>query len=68
MAAALEGTLVKKIMGDDGDTENVRIGHPSGIMTMCTEVEVKEGKTEVPAVAVQRTARRIMDGNVYVRN
>lgn len=68
VAAALEGTLVKKIMGDDGDTENVRIGHPSGIMTMCPEVEVKEGKTEVPAVAVQRTARRIMDGNVYVRN
>lgn len=68
VAAALEGTLVKKIMGDDGDTENVRIGHPSGIITMCPEVEVKEGKTEVPAVAVQRTARRIMDGNVYVRN
>lgn len=68
VAAALEGTLVKKIMGDKVDTENVRIGHPSGIMTMCPEVEIKDGKAEVPAVAVQRTARRIMDGNVYVRN
>lgn len=68
VAAALEGTLVKKIMGDGVDTENVRIGHPSGIMTMCPEVEIKDGEAEVPAVAVQRTARRIMDGNVYVRN
>ena len=68
VAAALEGTLVKKIMGDKVDTENVRIGHPSGIMTMCPEVIVKDGEAEVPAVAVQRTARRIMDGNVYVRN
>ena len=58
----------KKIMGDGVDTENVRIGHPSGIMTMCPEVVVKDGEAEVPAVAVQRTARRIMDGNVYVRN
>ncbi len=68
VAAALEGTLVKKIMEEDVDTENVRIGHPSGIMTMCPEVVEKDGVTEVPAVAVQRTARRIMDGNVYVRN
>lgn len=68
VAAALDGTMVKKIMGDGVDTENVRIGHPSGIMTMCPEVVVKDGETEVPAVAVQRTARRIMDGNVYVRN
>lgn len=68
VAAALDGTLVKKIMGDGVDTENVRIGHPSGIMTMCPEVVVKDGEAEVPAVAVQRTARRIMDGNVYVRN
>ncbi len=68
VAAALDGTMVKKIMGDGVDTENVRIGHPSGIMTMCPEVVVKDGEAEVPAVAVQRTARRIMDGNVYVRN
>lgn len=68
VAAALDGTMVKKIMGDGVDTENVRIGHPSGIMTMCPEVVVKDSEAEVPAVAVQRTARRIMDGNVYVRN
>ena len=46
--------------------ENVRIGHPSGIMTMYPEVKIRE-TVEVPAVAVQRTARRIMDGTLYIR-
>ena len=36
-------------------------------MTMCPEI-VKEGEEiRLPSVAVQRTARRIMDGTVYVR-
>ena len=49
----------------------VRIGHPSGVMTMVPTVE-KQGDNmadaKVPGVAVQRTARRIMDGYVYIRN
>ncbi|MGN0403700.1 MAG: 2-methylaconitate cis-trans isomerase PrpF family protein [Bariatricus sp.] len=67
VAAALEGSLVQKIMGNDVETENVRIGHPSGIMTMCPEVVNEGDEVKVPAVAVQRTARRIMDGTVYIR-
>ena len=48
-------------------TENVRIGHPSGIMTMCPEIEQDGDEIKVPSVGVQRTARRIMDGTVYIR-
>ena len=44
----------------------MRIGHPSGVMTMYPELEEKDGKLALPSVAVQRTARRIMDGTVYV--
>lgn len=68
VAAALKGSLVQQITGrqNDAAVENVRIGHPSGIMTMCPEVKVVE-TVEVPAVAVQRTARRIMDGTLYIR-
>lgn len=66
VAAALEGSLVEKLVTSE-DKENVRIGHPSGIMTMCPEIETGD-EIKVPAVAVQRTARRIMDGFVYVRN
>ncbi len=69
VAAAIEGTLVQKVVSDNMDPNNVRIGHPSGIMTMCPEIEKREEieKIEVPSVAVQRTARRIMDGTLYIR-
>ena len=45
----------------------VRIGHPSGVMTMYPDIVRQDGELKLPGVAVQRTARRIMDGTVYVR-
>ena len=69
-AAFLEGTIVNKIVAAKDDRKTVRIGHPSGVMTMVPTV-VKEGRNpadyKIPGVAVQRTARRIMDGYVYIR-
>lgn len=67
VASALKGSVVNKLVAEGTSLENVRIGHPSGIMTMCPEINLKETGAEVPAVAVQRTARRIMDGTVYIR-
>lgn len=48
-------------------SRQVRIGHPSGVMTMSSEIVEKEGAIEVPSVSVQRTVRRIMDGTRYIR-
>lgn len=69
VAAFLEGSIIDKVVGKPrAGEENVRIGHPSGVMTMCPEI-IKNGDViELPSVAVQRTARRIMDGMVYIRN
>ena len=69
VAAFLEGSLVYKVLGAPGPgQETVRIGHPSGVMTMYPTI-VKDGsEVKVPGVAVQRTARRIMEGTLYVRN
>ena len=72
VAAKLDGSIVKKTLGVRiGDTPTVRIGHPSGVMTMVPTV-IKNGpdmkNAKVPGVAVQRTARRIMDGTLYIRN
>ena len=68
VAAQLEGTIIQKTLGSlKNESGCVRIGHPSGVMTMCPELEEKDGKLALPSVAVQRTARRIMDGTVYVR-
>lgn len=71
VAAKLDGSIVQKTLGTEiGDLPTVRIGHPSGVMTMVPTV-IKHGpninEAEVPGVAVQRTARRIMDGMLYIR-
>lgn len=70
-AAFLDGTVVNQAVTMRIEQKTVRIGHPSGVMTMVPTVE-KQGSNmadaKVPGVAVQRTARRIMDGYVYVRN
>lgn len=69
VAAFLEGSIVWKTIGEPKTgTETVRIGHPSGVMTMCPEIVKEMDEIQLPSVAVQRTARRIMDGTVYVRN
>ena len=68
VAAFLEGSLLYKTLGaPKPGQENVRIGHPSGVMTMSPEIVKNGDQIELPSVAVQRTARRIMDGTVYVR-
>ena len=70
VASKLEGSIIQKTLGMN-DKETVRIGHPSGVMTMVPTI-IKHGddmsQTEVPGVAVQRTARRIMEGTLFVRN
>ncbi|MDP1288150.1 PrpF domain-containing protein [Klebsiella pneumoniae] len=48
--------------------QGVRIGHPSGVMKMYPSLVQNGDSTDVPGVAVQRTARRIMDGMVYIRD
>lgn len=67
VAAALKGTVVEKVMRPMETIKNVRIGHPSGVMTMCPELTTAEAGLELSSVAVQRTARRIMDGTIYIR-
>lgn len=68
VAAAMKGSVVWKVLRPMDKVENVRIGHPSGIMTMCPELTEENGELGLPSVAVQRTARRIMDGTIYIRN
>lgn len=69
VAAFLEGSIIYKTVGaPKPGEENVRIGHPSGVMTMSPEIVTDGDTIELPSVAVQRTARRIMDGTVYVRD
>ena len=70
VAAFVPGTLVYDLLSHEEGKETIRIGHPSGVMTMYPYVvdpSVSLDEVKVTGVAVQRTARRIMDGTLYIR-
>ena len=61
-AAKIPGTIVSDLLGDHAD-DTVRLGHSSGV----TGVTMKMNGEKVLQGGVVRTARRIMDGFVYIR-
>ena len=63
-AARIPGTIVNEIAKPAPDQDIIKIGHSSGV----TEVDVKMDGERVIKGGVTRTARRIMDGWVYVRD
>lgn len=62
-AARITGTIVSEIAVNDKGADVVRLGHSSGI----TDVDIKMDGENVLKGGVTRTARRIMDGYVYIR-
>jgi 2-methylaconitate cis-trans-isomerase PrpF len=63
VAAHLEGTVVNSVARQFPDGV-VRIGHPTGVFPVRTAFSADGAITEA---SYSRTARRIMDGTVYVR-
>lgn len=61
-AAKISGTIVNEMIVESDSAETVRIGHPAGVISL--EARVKEGQVE--RAAFSRTARRIMEGYVWV--
>ncbi len=61
-AAVTPGTIVNEMMGKEDDDVQVRIGHPGGII----ECDMKVENGEITRAVFGRTARRIMEGYVYV--
>ena len=73
VARAIPGTLLYETLGAPADPSGaVRIGHPSGVMTMFPYMDdptkADFNTIDLSGVAVQRTARRIMDGYIYIRD
>lgn len=69
VAAQIEGTLVNQVCGPEpAKTGIVRFGHGRGINSVATEVvKHTDGSFEVTKAVINRTARRILDGYVYVK-
>jgi 2-methylaconitate cis-trans-isomerase PrpF len=65
VAAAVPGTLVQTV-ARRALPDRVRIGHPAGIMEIGAKVQPEGEDWRVESVTTQRTARRIMDGWIYV--
>ena len=67
VAAMIDGTIVNKVCSRrPGEGKTIRIGHPSGIISLEVEVENKLDGPELRLAAFGRTSRRIMEGSVYV--
>jgi methylitaconate Delta-isomerase len=66
-AARIEGTVVNQVMAERaGSADLVRVGHPSGVSGYVIEVRRTAGGFELLRSAVAGTARRIMEGYVYL--
>ena len=68
IAARIPGTLVHDLARPETrDALDVRIGHPAGVIVTESEVSLDGNTYAVHRATLGRTARRIMDGTVFVR-
>ena len=66
-AAAIPGTVVNELCGArDYSNATVRIGHPQGLIQPVIESSRSAEHITINSVQVGRTARRILEGFVYV--
>ena len=66
-AAKIPGSVVYDLLSEEAKRRNqIRIGHPSGKLEVEVDVEQLNGNTILHKAALARTARRLMDGRVYV--
>jgi len=65
VAAAIPGTLVARVLGGGRNAE-IRFGHPSGRLTVGAAASEVEGAWTVNKAIMSRSARRLMQGQVFV--
>lgn len=66
-AAKIEGTVIHEMLSERGHySDAVRLGHPSGVALSEVVASRSNGGWKLDKALMWRTARRIMDGYVYV--
>jgi 2-methylaconitate cis-trans-isomerase PrpF len=71
IAGVISGSVVSGVLEGPGSASRERsliIGHPSGQMDVRVEAKTERGKINIVSCTVGRTARKIMDGKVYISN
>ena len=64
-AVAIPGTIPNRLARKNGDGW-VRFGHPSGTLSVGAEAREQNGEWSVSKVMMSRSARRLMEGWVFV--
>ncbi len=65
VAAAVPGTIVNLAAGG-GKLNHLNFGHPSGTLSVGAEVLHEKGNWIANKAIMSRSARRLMDGNIYL--
>jgi 2-methylaconitate cis-trans-isomerase PrpF len=66
-ATQMPGTLLAEALRSHGGTpQSIRIGHPAGVIEVSADVRSDGDTVEVVSVTSSRTARRLMEGHVFV--
>ena len=65
VAAAIPGTLVSRVLGG-GRHDEIRFGHPSGTLKVGADAAEQHGGWVVTKALMSRSARRLMEGRVFV--
>jgi 2-methylaconitate cis-trans-isomerase PrpF len=65
-AAVISGTIVNAVMRKNRRNHIVRIGHPGGVIDADMKAEETASGIKIIRAAIGRTARRIMEGYVFV--
>jgi 2-methylaconitate cis-trans-isomerase PrpF len=66
IAARIEGTVVAEALSPGAGAGVLRLGMPSGVLTVGAEVAREGGAWVARAGSFYRTARRLFDGRVWV--
>ena len=65
VAGVIPGTVVHRLLANK-TADRIRFGHPSGVMAVGAEAEQRDGTWVVTKAIMSRTARRLMEGHVFV--
>ena len=66
VACRVEGSIPQALAGRGERVDEIRVAHPSGMLTVGAEVERRDGGWHAESAVVFRTQRRLMQGAVAV--
>ena len=64
--ARIDGSLVSGMLDTACGSSELRLAHPSGVTNVDAQLERQDGTWYAASATISRTARRLMDGHVYV--